>query len=318
MGYGALGYFGISKQNSFGTATNSFDFMPIISETLTTNIAQLIESGMRARFEAGPVREGLLTVAGNVVFEPHPIMVGHFLRGVTGQASLTLTNSACSWEFLPAQSDFDVYTALPPYTLHVHRDAASAWQFTDAVVNNLKFEVAGGALVKCTASVLCRVSSLQAKVTPSYPTGQGWVWDACSYSIAGAANGDVENMSIEIDNSVSGVTLLNATRLHAKYKRGGHRKFKVSGNMLFESLSEYNAFRASTSQALIATLVGDTVATSYNNLLKFDMPEVRYKSLPININGPGALKAAFDGEPIYNTTSSYALRVTLVNSRTTY
>ena len=77
-------------------------------------------------------------------------------------------------------------------------------------------------------------------------------------------------------------------------------------------------FRASTSQALIATLTGDTVATSYNNTLKFDLPEVRYKSLPISINGPGALKVAFDGEPIYNIASSYALRTTLVNTRATY
>ena len=73
-GYGMLGHIGISKQNSFGTATNSYDYMPIISETLTTNIEQLVEEGMRTRFDEGPSHDGLQTVAGDIVFEPHPII----------------------------------------------------------------------------------------------------------------------------------------------------------------------------------------------------------------------------------------------------
>lgn len=318
MGYGALGFLGISKQNSFGTATNSFDFLPIISETLVTNINQLVEEGQRGRFEEGNVREGLLTVAGDIVFEPHPIMLGHFLRGVMGQASSSAVGSATQWEFLPAQSDYDALCALPPYTIQVHRDAASAWQFTDAVINKLKLEVAGGAIVKATASVLARVSSLMAKSTPSFPAGNNWVWDTGSFSIAGAANADIEAFHFDIDNGIQGVTTLNATRAHGKYKRGGYRKFVVGATMGFEDLAQYNAFRAQTAQTLVATFTGDVTATSYNNVLKIDLPQVVYKAYPVNIGGPGRLTAAMDGHVVFNTTSNYAARITMVNTRMTY
>jgi len=319
MAYGMKGHMAISAQQSFGTATDSWDYFTIISESLTTDIEQLVEEGMRGRFDEGPTQEGLLTVAGDIVFEPHPTLFGHMLRGVTGQASGTLVSSVTTWEFLPTQSDFtEGVCALPPFTLQVFRDAGSAWQFTDAVVNGLTVEVAGGTIKRATANILARVSSLMTATTPSYETGSPWTWDASSISIAGAANSDFENYTFNINNNLEGVATMNATKLHAKYMRTGYRTWGLSGTLCFADQTEYNAFRASTQQRYLITVTGATITGSQTNDMTLDMPQLRYTSMPINIGGPGRISATFEGNPKFDTTSSYAFRATMVNTRETY
>lgn len=322
MGYGMLSHFGISAQNSFGTATNSFDYMPIISESLTTNIEELIEEGMRARFDESPSHTGLLTVAGEIVFEPHPIMLGHFLRGVTGQASSTLTHSAYTWEFINKQSDFDSQHALPPFTIEMYRDVGSAYQLTDAIIPALTVEINGGTLVRATATVMAKVSSLTPNTTPSFEAGNPWKWDQVSYSIAGAANTSQEAVTISIDNQVEGVIVLNGTNRHGKYKRTSHPSYKISGTACFDDQTEYNQFRAqgedSTNQRFIVTVTGDTTAQSYTNELVFDLPSVRYTSYPVNVPGPGRISVGWEGNCKYDTSSSYSIRTTMVNTRASY
>ena len=321
-GYGINGHLGISAQQSFGTATSSWDYMPILSESLTTNVEELIEESLQGRFEQGASHEGLLTVAGDIVFEPHPQLLGHFLRGALGQASGTIVSgtSAQQWEVVPTQTDFDAeLCALPPFTLQLYRSVGSAWQFTDSIVNGLSLEIGGGSIVRATANMICRVSSLMTKTTPAFPTDAPWIWDAASVSIAGAAYGDFENLTLTINNNVEGVTLLDTTKLHAMYKRNGNRTFGVSGNVAFKNQTEYGLFRAQTEQRLQVHLLGLTEASSgaYESL-NLDAPKMRYKSWPVAMGGPNRISVGVEGNLKYDTTSSYALRALLVNSRAAY
>lgn len=311
-------FLGISRQNSFGTATNSWDYIPIVNESLTDNIEQLVQENMFARFEEGPTQEGMLTVTGDIVFEPEPIMLGHILRGITGQASSTLVDSVTTWEFTPTQTDFDDKTALPPYTFQIYRDVGSAYQFTDGIFNALSIEINGNAIVRATASVIARTSSLTPKTTPAFPTGDPWTWDTASISIAGAANADMETVTIGVENNVEGVALLDTTKRHGKYKRTGFRTFAFGGTMDFCDQTEYNNFRSQTEQKFITTLTGQTLTTSQTVELQFEMPLVRYTTYAANAAGPGRISATFEGNAKYDTNSLYAMRTTLVNTRTAY
>lgn len=321
MGYGRQGHLGIAAQQSFGTAVASYDFVPIISESLTTNLEQMLEENMRQRFEESPSREGLLTVAGDIVMEAHPIMLGHFLRGVTGQHSVTAVSSGYEHHFLPGQADFDVANcALPPFTLSVFRDVGSSYQFTDAIINALTIDIVGGSFVKATASILARVSSLMDPLTAAPLEETPWTWDAASISIAGAANADMEDVSITINNNIEGVTTLNATRRHAKYKRAGDRTYGLSGTVDFCDITEYTKFRSSSQQRFLVNVKGENEidgAGQFENLL-FDLPNVLYETYEGLISGPNRLQATFSGNAKFNTTSSYGFEATLVNSRTTY
>lgn len=319
MAYGMKGHFGLSVQNSFGVATSSFDFMPIISENVTTNIDPLIQEGMRGDFLEPPSEDGPLTVAGDIVFEPNPEMIGHFLKGSTGQASGTLVDSVTTWEFVPKQTDFDSeFSALPVYTMEVYRDSANAWQFTDTVINQLSFEIGANAIVKCTASVMARVSSLNTKATPAFPDGNPWTWQQASLSIAGVANSKMETMNVVFNSNVEGVPTLNGTKEIEKFKRTTWQSVGVTGTLCFDNEDEYDIFRAETEQRFLLNLTGASITTSQSNELLFDMPKVRYNSYPVNQGGAGRITVGFDGNAKPDVSSSYAIKYTLTNTRVTY
>ena len=320
MGYGIGGFLGICKQNSFGTAlTASYEYVPIISESLTTNIEELVSENIQARFEEGDSYTGRLSVAGDIVFEPHPTVMGHFLRGCMGPGSSSLVGSVYTHTFVPTQADFDAdKCALPPYTFSVYRNNGQAWQFSDAQINNLSVEVAAGAIVRCTASVIARVSSTVAAPTASFQTGKSYLWSQGSYSLAGAANTDLENITFSVENNVEAVSLIDGTNAASKFKRTTYRNFGVSGTLDFSVQSEYMKFRASSEQAAVLTLTGETITTSQSNIFKIDVPNMRYTSFPTGMTGPGRISASFEGKGKYNVSSGTAIRVTLVNTKAAY
>lgn len=318
MGYGIGGFLGIARQNSFGTASTSYEYVPIVSESLTTNIEELVEENIQRRYEEGDSHAGVLSVAGDIVFEPHPLMVGHFLKGVMGQSSSTLVGSVTTHVFEGRQADFDTSCALVPYTIQVYRDNGLSWQFTDAVINNLSFEVSGGAIMRATAGVIARTSSLMAATTPTFPDDKPWLWSQGSFSLAGTANPDLEDITFNVENNVEGVVFIDATKTAGKMKRTTYRNFGVSGTLDFSVQSQYAVFRASSHQAAVLTMTGATVTTSQNELIKFDAPNLRYTSFPIGMSGPGRISAGFEGKAKYHTSSASALRITLVNTKTGY
>ena len=321
MGYGRKGHLGISAQQSFGTDTASFDYVPIVSESLTTNIEQMLEENMRSRFEESPTREGLLTVAGDIVMEAHPIMIGHFLRGVIGSHSVSAQSSAWDHQFLPGQTDFDaVNCALPPFTLSVFRDVGSSFQFRDAVIHGLTLEITGGGFIRATANVMARVSSLMNPLTPAFLDEEPWRWDTGSISIAGAGNATIENLSISIINPLEGVTFITPERIHDRYKRSGDRTYGANGTVDFSDITEYTKFRSQSEQRFQINFKGVREldgAGVFENLL-IDLPKVRYTTYEAGMGGPNRLQANFSGNGKYDTTSSYGCEVTLTNSRTAY
>lgn len=325
MSYGMLGHMGISVQESYGTATNSWEYAPIVSESLTTNIEQLVEESMRNRFDEPPTQKGVITVAGDIVFEPHPIAVGHFLRGAIGAASVTFSDTVAAgglatWVFTPPQTDFTSgVCALPPYTLHIHRDSTKAWQFTDSVVNQLTIEIAGGTITKCTASIIARVSSLMTATSPTFDTDAPWTWEGTTVSIGGNPNTDLTDATITFNNNVENMTVLDGNDYQGKTLRAGYRNYGVSGTACFLTQTEYNIFRAQTEQAFVFTMVSNAniSANSYASLA-INLPLVRYTNYPVNMGGPGLLTVGFEGNGKYSTGVSYGAQYTLVNTRETY
>ena len=318
MAYGVSAHLGLSAQTAFGTATSSFEFIPIVSESLTTAIEQLTEEGLRGRFEEGNTLEGLLTVEGEIVIEPSPIMFGHVLRGLTGIASGTISTSHYVWTYNPPQSDYATTTALPPYTLELHRDVGSSWQFTDAIFNSMTLEVTGNAIVKATIGVMAKVSSLAEKNTPTFLTEPSYLWSSTSVSIAGAANADMESLTFTWENNIEGVDLLDATNLWSKFKRTGFRNFNLSGVLNYDAQTEYNVFRVGSQERIVINIAGTAINSGINSELTIDIPSFRYTSFPINADGPGRISASWEGIAKYNAGSATAIEITLTNTRANY
>jgi hypothetical protein len=318
MAYGIGGYISLSLQNSAGTATTNRVYVPFKSESLTENIEQLQSENIKGIFDNPNQIEGINNITGDIVFEPHPIYLGHFLKGVCGQSTSTLSTSAYVHEFLPAQTDFDETVALPPYTVEVYKNVGSAFQYVDAQIHTLAINMTAGGIIDATATIHARTANLVLKQTPSYVSANPFTWDTVSLQVGGSANGEFESATVTITNPLVGVTTLNGAKTEAKLKRDGFRTVNVTGEQDFSNQTEYNIFRAQTRQRFLFTITGENIGGSATNEITIDMPDTNYNSFDFPIGGAGRISASYDGNGEYDTTSSYAVRYTLTNTQASY
>ena len=318
-GYGMDGHLGISEQQSGGTAyVDSLDYMPIISEGINETIENLVSEEMKGRYEEGGNYEGMHNIAGDVVVDVHPIAAGKLLKYWFGQSSGSAMDSAYSHSYKGVTEDWDDKYAVQPLTVEVYRDTGSAYQYHDMLLNQLVFEWNAGALVRCTAGFMGGNFDWIAATVPSYDVGSYFPWDTTSFELGGAAIDYATTLTLTLNQNLAAKHTLNGSKFPSRVKRDGFRTAELSGSFLFESAAQALQFRAQTGQAAIITNVGETTATSYNNILKFDIPSFLITDFPANIGGPGLIEVGWSGKAVYDTSSATLLEATLVNTVAAY
>jgi hypothetical protein len=321
MAEGVLGFLAVSRQQSFGTATSSWNFVPIVSEGLQTNIEQIRRGSIVGRTAEGIAQPGKESGGGDVTMEPHPLLIGHFLRGVCGQSSVSATAQTSvsgfqdyTHEFIPRNAKFDPKCMLPPYTLQVHRDVTSAFQYSDAIFTKVELTVQGNALVQAKATVMFRVTSIMAASTATFTEPMEWAWNVASVSVGGSAIDFAESITVSIENPADGIIMLDGQRVPNRFVRNGPTQVRVSGTVDFQDLTEFNAFKNQTQRRLLLNLAP---AVSSGPYMTIDVPKMLYSSFPANIGGPNRISVGFQGTGEFDTTSSYAIRITLTNTQAT-
>lgn len=308
MAYGMGGALGITMQQSFGTAyTTGMKFQPFISESLNEEIAPIIVEGMRGIYDEGDSLEGPHTISGDINFEVDPCMIGYFIKGFchsTSMTATTVTSYYYTHAFMPAPDDFDAMAATPPITMEAYRDAGSAFQYYDCLINTLSFQFAAGALIKATAGVVGASFTLAAKQTATYEPFSEFTWDQTSISVAGTAVDELQDLTITLNNNLEATSTLDGTKYPNRVKRSGKRTIEVSGTILFISEAEANVFRAQTERRMVVT------TKQGSHQIEFDIPSFRYEAFPVNIGGPGQIMVGFTGKAKYNAGSGTAIKIT--------
>jgi len=321
MGYGQGGHLGICFQQSFGTSfVDSLHYFPFISETLTEKIEEIMAESISARYEEPDSYRGMQSIEGDIVMEVHPQLVGHLLKAWSGQASLDGYQGSCyEHRFLPVQAEFTAEkAALPPLTVELYRDTGSAYQYYDCMVNGLNFEISQGALYKVTASMIGANFEWVNKTVPSYEVGSFFTWDLTSVQFSNTAVDGVSAMTIALNNNLAGKAYLDGTRRFSRILRDGHRTIEVGGTVLLEGDDEVRNFLAGTEQPVNIAITDPTTIMEGHNQLVFDIPRMRYVEYPANIGGVGLIEVSFSGKGKYDSTSSYAVQMTLQNTRAVY
>lgn len=320
MAYGQDGHIGISFQSSLGTAnTSSMWYMPFVSETLKENIEDLLSESLSSRLEEPDPYEGMHSLEGDVVMEVHPHNIGVFLKAWAGQESVSFTQSCYNHLFLPLTDDWDAEkAALPPMTIEVYRDTGSAYQYYDMLLNQLVFEISQGAIYRATASFVGAQFAWMQKTTPSYETGSYFTWDTVSVSLAGNAVSDVSELTVTLNNNLEGRAYLDGNKYHGRILRNDYRIIELSGTMLLSGDDEARNYKNRTNQRLLITATDPTTVMLAHNQLIIDVPQMRYTEFPANIGGPGLVEVGFTGKGGYDSTSSYAVQFTLVNTNDAY
>ena len=322
MATGALAYMAISKQNSFGTATTSWNYTCFVSESLVHQMDRLTIECLQASLVEGGVLPGITRSQGDIVLEPHPIQVGHFMRSTFGQSSSTALGSGYAHTFNFRLADWSGKSPLPCYTMEVYRGTGESvsFQFTDCIFPRMQLDINANALVRATFASLGRVTSLMtANVTSAVagmPTGTPWTWAIASVSIAGIAPEYFETLQFVADNPCDGIPILNASTLWAKYARGTTRpNIRISGRCDLESLQEYNRFAQQSVGQLIVHLAS---MVSSGALMTITVPNFLYDTFPVQVRDGGRITVDFTGRGVFNTGSQTAMTITLVNTHASY
>lgn len=315
-----LSHVGVGFQGSFGTANvDSFHYIPIHNETLTEAKPPLVDESMRGRFEAGVTYEGFNEITGDIVFPPHPILLGVALKAWFGQSSGSAQDDSYLHSFIPRTQDFDALAAVPPMTIEVYRDAGSAHQYYDVCCNALSIEIAHGAIYRATMSVIGGKYSKVVKSTPSYIVGDDFTWDQSSVSLNGSAVDEISTLTISFNNNLEAKGTLDGTKTANRIKRTTFRTIEVSGTSLYVDDTELDIFRAGTEQRAAFNIDGGyEVASGYNATLLIDIPSARYNEYPPQVGGTGLNEVSFTMDAKYNAGSGTMAELQLVNSQPSY
>lgn len=316
MPYGMNSHLHLNFQNSFGTAqVTSMHAVPIISSTLAKSIEQVLEGGMYARYGESPRHEGGNMVQGDIQMEGHPIAIGHLLKSGFGQVTtVTSTNGVNKHVFTPRTADFDDRAAGHPMTAVEYFDNGSAAQYHSLVGNNLSMEIANKELLKVTLGVMGTGFSRVAATTPTFPAGLPFIWDSSSASYNSAAINDLRSLTFGVNNNLEAQYTLTSSKLPYRIIRTAPYQVTVGGTLQFESHSYWQAFEAQSEVNFTYNLAGQFAAHN----LQVIIPKMRFTEFAPQISGPGQIEVSFNAIGAYDTTSSTAIMVILINSQTYY
>lgn len=318
-GYGFNSFIGYAKESSGGTPVAASNYVEAMSENLTDTRDRFETRAIVGRYSEPDDEAGIRRVAGNITAQAHPVDIGYFLLAALGTNSQTVVLSGSLWQndFTPRQSDFDTVFPLQPYTFEIFRDVTSSQQYSGVCCSKFELSVAPNQAVMMNSDWI-GVSALNiAKTTPTYPGSplRGFTFDTASLSIAGVSNVLFESFTMSIDNQFEGVPTLNNSTFIRTMRRTGPPMVRVSGNLAFENITEYQNFVSNpqTEQRFVCSV---TRADSFRMVI--DVPRVVYTAFPLGMAGKQRAVISYEGMGRYNVGSATTLRIGLTTTRSFY
>lgn len=328
MSYGANARLAIARQANVGsyvTAPGSFHPIPFLSDTSAFGKQELISQNLTGRFEQGATYPGAGNVAGTIEFEitPRALLVA-VAGALSHDPAVATSGSVLTRTFLPNTSEFSSTYPKAPYTIVKHiADAQSAELFYDCQFSQLdlifsasqfskgRLTVAGGARLTNGIGSMS-ITPAAGDISVLHP------WNVASISIGGSAVQNYSEITVSLNENIGPLYTLNGTLTPFKYTRTGFREVTVGGTLYMNDRSALNDFIADTQRRLLITTVNTRTAiqSGYYDTMIIDVPQMKYTAVPLSISGPGELAVQFSARGVIDTTSNYALQITLQNSFT--
>ncbi len=314
---GFLGFIGLAKEGTWGTAVAATDYTEAFSENVTLTKERFELKDISGSYAEPDDAVGLDRVAGDIVVPGYPTILGQLLKSTfnTVSGSTVLSGFLYRTDFITTTSEFSTTAATQPYTLEIFRDVTSSNQYAGCMVSRLQMAIAPNAPLRLTASWIGKSAGLISKTTPTF-TGSPlapFTFDTCSVSIGGSATARMESVDVTIDNQLSGTPALNASALISRIYRSSAQIVTISGQFYFADVAEYQDFVNQTERAIKLTM---TKASSFQFVV--EMPRVVYTAFPLGASGRDRLTVSFTGKARYLTSSAVAISCQLTTTKSNF
>ena len=355
MASGTGGQIAIIKSSSLYLDLTSADtWTNFVTESIEHNLEELEEGSISGRRDAPPSWKGIDFAEGDIVFEPNPNAIGHFLNGAFGTLANSMHTDAGSTGansgeeagkpvmthlFTPRQAAFDERTFLEPYTVMVYKDTGSAFFNQGAVFTRLEFNMQAGALMNATVGLMARKVTRGARTADINSLvssgGRPWVWDMASVEVASGGVGEAfltgntnfEQFQMSIEIPQEGVVLLDGNKNYAEFQPNDFRRVQISGTISFRNQVEYDAFVAYESRYTRLTMTNQNSAMILGNsdvgsvqqyTLIFNIPAMKFLTWSTPIGGPNRLTTSFTAKAEYDDAAGNMITAELINVTSTY
>lgn len=282
-GLGVLGYVGLAPESSGGVAVAATAFMPALSEDLSLEIERYELKNIHNALSMPDDQAGLRRVEGAVSGVFDPVVGGHLLKGSIGSATVASLGGGL-WRHSFKQtslSQWDGRFALQPYTFEIFRDVGSAQQYGGCQIDELTLSLAPNGALTFEAGIIGISMANKANVAASYSTFPFLAFDACSITIAGAADINIESFEFSFTNNLEGIATLSNRNTVAKIRRSDVQDPRLNLTIGFEDITHLLRF---TDQTELPIRIF-AVSGSYSLLI--DMPRVVYTAFPLGMDGRG-------------------------------
>jgi hypothetical protein len=315
MSFQALGHLGIVKEAGWGTPQAATDYIPILSESLTRDIEQLISDEIRANRFAPPQYAGFQSVKGDIQFDARPISLGFFLRSLMG-APNTQGGGPYTHTFTTPAAEFVAgVCTYPSYTFEVNRDlGANALQYAGCCVNALTLEFsASQKILRATAEILGKTVANIAKTSPTLDAGVPFLWKDATVTIAAAQNLLLESFRIKITNNLEQLALINVTNEPAGIVQNGYTTAEMDLTFNANDYTEYNRFTGQGEATFSVDFNPDA-----SNELKIETNKMRYVGYQLGIQGARRGTIGISAVAKYDSALTAPVKITLKNTKATY
>lgn len=314
---GHVGYFGLAKETTWGTAVAATDYAELMSENLNTTIDRFPTRNIFNGFYEPDDYAGARRSAGGIVLAANPVPLGHLLKAIFNSISQSVVLSGSLWNlhFTGTKSEFADGVPRQPYTLEVNRNVTSSHRYVGALANKLTLALAPNQDLRATVEWLAKSRTLIAGSTPTFPGSptDPFTFDTTSIRLGGSATARIEAFTLTVDNQLEGIMALNNSNEIARIRNSAPQMIRVSGTMDFIDVAEQEDFINQTERALQISM---TRGQSFQLIM--DIPRMVYTAFPTAMSGRGRITAAFEGTARYLASSLAAIGVRLTTTKSNY
>jgi hypothetical protein len=304
----ALGYLGLAKETTWGTAVVPTIYIPYDSIKNEDEIKKAVDEGRRGVLSKefaiyNTTRHSKI----DVETLAYPDTLGHLFMGILGKDTVTGAASPYTHKFQVLDSN------APSYTLSDYNVIAGTNErrYPGAILDemDLKFDDDGN--MKVSAKFQSKISTLVAKTTPTQNVAtpfQGWM---ASLTLGGTANANMLGGDLSIKRANQLIFAGNNTQDPTKYITG---RIEISGKLTFDvdSETEWLLYSNGTQQSLQVQFTVDA-----NTQLTLLCSKVDITKATVD-RGNEFVRVDMDFKAIYNATDAGLCQITLKNSVATY
>lgn len=304
-GTGAGGFLGIALESTSGTYLAPTKYVPIQSESLSYQQDTIWRRPIREAADNMGGVAGNSRIEGDISMEAFEDIVALFLHAARATVTKTGVSPNFTYEFVGNA------LAIPAETLSVTiiRNG-QVFGYTGCVVGGFSFSISDGQLMfNCT--VLGRDEASQSLPAATWQTGiQAAPYGAGTYNLeipTAAQVFDTDNFEFSVDDSPEAQYRLKDTGTGAQFISFGERTVTLSVDRDFETRTDYDAYKALTSQSITLEAV-----KGINNSIAMLLPVSIKDTYEVGLGGQGELiRASVSYQATFDVTLNSSYKVTV-------